>query len=168
LRRRYAPAHKKSPNAKHEAEFLSNRRNHHRPESNRIRADEKKRKLPCQREPRKSEVELRMRYRRRGPVADEAVCKVQRQRQDETSNPGDQKDNPGKLHGIPLARSRAASSVGAPVNQARIATTSRYSAATKVRSLPARLCVDHNVSSSSRSLLADISSREPNARLVGP
>jgi hypothetical protein len=52
--------------------------------------------------------------------------------------------------------------------QARMATTSRYSAATTVSSAPPRLYSDHNPSSSSRNLLAESSFSEANARFVGP
>src|SRR5215472_8676009 len=53
-------------------------------------------------------------------------------------------------------------------HQARDATTDRYSAWTTVNSSPARLCEDHNPSSSARSRRASVSSKEANARFVGP
>src|SRR5215469_260056 len=52
--------------------------------------------------------------------------------------------------------------------QARVAITSRYSACTTVSSSPARLCADHNASSSSRSCLPSVSLSDSNARFVGP
>src|ERR1700686_4800401 len=55
-----------------------------------------------------------------------------------------------------------------PEPQAFTAITSRYSDETTVSSSPPRLCADHSASRSTRNFRASVSSKEANARLVGP
>ena len=75
-----------------------------------------------------------------------------------------------RVAGAPTARSMriAVPRNSYPINQARTAITSRYSASTNVISSPPRLCSDHNVSSSVRSSLAASSPKEVKARFAGP